>query len=249
MKTFPNGLALNADATDPATVAAIVGVTGRVPLVVADPPYGKIVGEDWDRFKDWSQHQFVEWMLYWTRLWREALTDGGTMYVWGGLGKPTFRPFLAYLARVEVETELTLHNVITWGKKRAYGVQDNYLYTREECAMLVRGHKPATFNVPLLDEKRGYAGYDPNYPAKSEYKRRTNVWTDITEILRGKIHPTQKPDRLFEILIETSSNPGDVVIDPFAGSGTTARAVTAKGRRFCVIESDAAIYRTMCEAI
>ena len=76
------------------------------------------------------------------------------------------------------------------------------------------------------------------YSAKSEYLRRTNVWTDINELFKGKLHPTQKPDRLYEVLVATHSNAGDTVFDPCAGSGTTARACRKLGRKFVIIEKD-----------
>ena len=49
-----------------------------------------------------------------------------------------------------------MSNIITWSKKRAYGVQHNYLQTREDLLYLVKGDikKPTTFNVPYLDEKQ-----------------------------------------------------------------------------------------------
>jgi len=108
------------------------------------------------------------------------------MYVWGGYGKPGFRPFFEYAHRVESETDMKIANLITWQKRRAYGVQHNYLSTREEFLYMVKGDikRPAVFNVPYLDTKRGYTGYNAKYPAKSEFYRRNNVWTDITEILR-----------------------------------------------------------------
>jgi len=102
--------------------------------------------------------------------------------------------------------------------------------------MLVKGPKPKTFHIPLLDEKRGYAGFNAAYPAKSEYLRRTNVWTDVTELFKGKIHPAEKPSRLAEIMIKTSSNPGDTVVDFFAGSGSTGVAAMKLGRKALLIE-------------
>jgi DNA modification methylase len=151
---------------------------------------------------------------------------------------------------------LTLSNVITWKKKRAYGVQHNYLFTREELLYLVNGDakKPRRFNVPLLAKKRGYAGYDPAHPAKSEYLRRSNVWVDIdaepedgsttdvwdaTEVLRGKLHECQKADRVCEIPIEVHTDPGEVVVELFGGSASTAAAAQRLGRRFVVVESGA----------
>jgi len=76
------------------------------------------------------------------------------------------------------------------------------------------------------------------YPAKSEFLRRTNVWADVTEIMRGKTHVNQKPDRLMEIPIEVHTEPGEWVLDPFAGSGTTAIAARKLGRRFVIVEQD-----------
>jgi len=205
-----------------------------VPLFVTDPPYGRIVDAEWDQ--TWTMHE--QWEM--TRLIDRALIPGGTAYVWGGIGKPGNRLFFEWLSQVEARTDLTIWDVITWGKRRFYGTATRYGFAREECAMLVKGPKPATFHVPLLEEKRGYAGYNPEYPAKSEYKRRTNVWTDVTELFRGKIHECEKPSRLAEIMIETSSNPGDLVVDMFAGSGSTGVAAAKLGRRCVLIE------RTKC---
>lgn len=76
------------------------------------------------------------------------------------------------------------------------------------------------------------------YPAKSEFFRRTNVWDDVTEIMKGKTHINQKPRRLMEIPIEVHTEPGEWVLDPFAGSGTTAFAARHLGRRFIIVEED-----------
>src|SRR5271170_5380 len=184
-----------------------------VDLIIVDPPYGGIVDEQWDR--DWT----VDDYRLLAGLIRDMLKPGGTAYVWGGIGTVGNRIFFDWLAGLESrnrksfsENALRIYNVITWKKKRAYGKKDDYLFTREECAMLVKGNKPATFNIPLLDVKRGYAGYNSKYPAKSEYLRVTNVWDDISEIFRGKIHPCEKPSSLAARMIATSSAPNDLVV-------------------------------------
>lgn len=201
-----------------------------VPLIATDPPYGKIIGQDWDQTwtveKQWAMTEIID----------RVLVPGGTAYVWGGIGKPGNRLFFEWLSQVEARSSLTLWDVITWRKRRFYGTATRYGFAREECAMLVKGEKPATFNIPLLDEKRGYAGFNPKYPAKSEFKRRTNVWDDVTELFNGKIHECEKPTRLAEIMIETSSKPGDLVVDMFAGSGSTGVAAKKLGRRCVLIE-------------
>jgi site-specific DNA-methyltransferase (adenine-specific) len=220
-------------------------VPGSVDLIVTDPPYGKITKESWD--KTWTDACFDRLAALIARL----LKPGGTAYVWGGIGAYCNRGFFKWLSRVEeplpVEdglglrsSMLRIHDVITWRKRRAYGKSDAYLFTREECVMLVKEGlpkgKPATFHVPLLAEERGYAGYNVKYPAKSKYLRRTNVWTDVTEIFKGKIHPCEKPSRLAEIMIETSSNPGELVVDLFAGAGGVGVAAEKLGRRYLLIE-------------
>lgn len=247
-----DGLVINGDFQDPQVVETVDRVvpSRRVPLIIADPPYGNIVSDYWDQVGS-DDKAFAQWMFGWTRLCGGFLVPNGALYVWGGVGTPKFRPFYRYLADVENETSFQLASHITWGKKRAYGVQNNYLFTREELAYLVLGDakKPHKFNIPLLDQKRGYAGYNAKYPAKSEYLRRTNVWTDVTEIFRGKIHPTQKPERVCEIPIEVHTDKGDWVLDPFAGSGTTGRAARKLERKFILIEKDPDIYQTCLNSL
>lgn len=246
VEQVPGGYVIQADSTYLDLCEDLQEVIGLVPLIIADPPYGNIVDEGWDQAGD-DPEVFVTWMLGWTSLWENLLLPGGAFYVWGGVGKPGFRPFLKYLTKVERPGEFELANLITWSKKRAYGVQNNYLFTREECAYFVKGDakKPRTFRVPLLEMKRDYPGYDPEYPAKSEYYRRTNVWTDVTEILRGKLHPTQKVQRVLEIPIEVHTEPEEWVVDLFAGAGTTALAARRLGRKFVVIEKDKTYFEDM----
>jgi len=252
---FTDGVAFNADCTDPFVQAAAERLLGgldgfQFPLIIADPPYGNIVSEKWDKV-DTNDAQFAQWMIDWTRLWAKSLSPGGAFYVWGGVGTVGFRPFLRYLHDIEVPNQFELANLITWSKKRAYGVQNNYLWTREECAYFIKGNakKPRYFNIPLLSTKRGYSGYNAKYPAKSEFYRRTNVWTDINEMFRGKVHPTQKQQRLHEVMIEVHTKAGEWVLDPFAGAGTTAFAARKLGRKFAVIEKDKKIFDDMVQRL
>lgn len=250
-----DGYAICADSSVPGIQAQVRQLTGDVPLIIADPPYGNVLKADWDRRYGSDEDRFVTWMHGWTLIWSRILLPNAAFYVWGGIGTPGFRPFFCYLAEVEKNHRdhgLKIANLITWKKKRAYGVQHNYLFTREECVYLFKGDdikKPRCFNVPLLEEKRGYAGYNKKYPAKSEQYRRTNVWTDITEVMRDKVHDAQKAQRVIEVPIEVHTKPGEWVIDPFAGSGTTALAAMKLGRRFVVIEQDEQIFEQMLKRL
>jgi len=242
---FKDGLAIHGAFPDVDVLRLIGKTAGLLPLVIADPPYGNILEQEWDRVND-SDIAFARWMVNWTSYVSNHSLPGAAFYCWGGIGKPRddkkppFRPFLRYLVEVELQTSYRLSSLITWKKKRAYGIQWGYLFTREELGYFVKGdHKnPRLFNVPLLEKLRGYAGYDVDHPAKSEYLRRTNVWDDVTEILKGKVHEAQKPQRLHEIPIEVHTHPGEWVLDPFAGSGTTALAARKLGRRFVIVEKD-----------
>jgi DNA modification methylase len=270
-----DGALLRSDVTEQETVVTTLNITGGpVPLIMADPPYGEITAETWDQSRSVTGLQpgskeaeaaFIDWMLSWTRQWSTILEKGGAFYVWGGVGKPGFRPFYGYLNRVERETGLTLAMPITWKKKRAYGVQYNYLFTREELAYLCKGDpkKPRCFHVPLTDRVRGYQGYSAKYKAKSDLLRRTNVWEedgqpnpvddvtaeefrmcdvwDETEILRGKRHECEKAKRVIEVPIEVHTEPGEFVVDLFSGSGSCSEAARRLGRRWVAIERDAAM--------
>lgn len=242
--TFPDGYALLGDSTDEQTMLDVIDLIDQDTwMILTDPPYGNIVSDKWDKRGKGRIH--AEWMLKWTELWSRHLAEGQAFYVWGGVGQYRDRPFFEYASRVEAEVNLKIQMPITWKKLRGIGTAYNYLFTREELLFMLKGGKnvkPLVFNVPLLDELRGYAGYSKKYPAKSPYKRRTNVWTDVPELLRNKVHPTEKPPRVCEIPIEVSSNQGHYVVDPFAGSGTTAIAARKLGRKFFIIEYDREIF-------
>jgi DNA modification methylase len=218
------------------------------PLTFCDPPYGGILNESWDKV---NESEMAQLLIDWACCISQHTYPGGAVYIWGGIGTPGNRPFFKFLSEVEHKTDLRLSSLITWKKKRAYGIQWGYLFTREELAYFVKGDpkKPRKFEVPLLDKKRGYEGYDKNHPAKSEYLRRTNVWDDITEIFKGKVHPAEKPTALAKIAIQAHTEPGEFVFDPFAGSGSTGLAAWELNRRFVLIEKDPVTFAKMVDRL
>lgn len=92
-------------------------------------------------------------------------------------------------------------------------------------------------------------------PNVSGMKHPTSVLkVDETEIFSSKLqskrlHPTQKPVALLEWLIATYTNPGDLILDPVAGSGTTGIAALNLGRRAILIEKDPTYFEAMCKRI
>lgn len=240
---FKDGIAINGAFPDEGVLDVIrstIGGNHKLIHTLTDPPFGMIVNNKckWDN-TTLTDIQFAQWMIDWTVAIQELSAPNSSLYVFGGIGKPNFRPFYRYLVEVENQTGYKLANHITWSKKRAYGISHNYLFTREELAYLHLGDdikKPLVFNIPLLSTKRGYAGFNSKYPAKSEFFRRTNVWSDVNELFAHKIHECQKPIDLLRIPIEAHTNKGDWVFDPFAGSGSTAMAAREVDRKFIVVE-------------
>jgi DNA modification methylase len=209
-----------------------------VSLFILDPPYYGIVAEEWDN--QWSTvDDYVQWMTELLRFTRLKMTDTGSLLLFGGLGRHDEHPYWKLI--METEKFLYYRNVITWKKRRAYGKSHDYLFCREEIAWFSRSveRKGITFHIPLLDEKRGYAGFDPKYPAKSEYKRVSNVWDDIPELMQPT-RTCEKPRRLYDRLIRTHSNPGDLVCDFFLGTGQSAAAAIEASRRFVGCDKDEA---------
>lgn len=239
---FPDGIIINGDCMNADVLAFVKQHIGnkKIALFNFDPPYGHIVSDEWDK-TTMNQQEFADWMMTWTKMWWPLLANGGAYYCWGGIGKPKFRPYFLYLAQAEqqADMDITLANYITWSKRRGYGTQKNYLFTREELAYFVKAkdNSPRVFNVPLTDKLRGYEGFSDKYPALSPYLRRTNVWS-IKELFSGKYHSCQKPLEVCEIPIKTNTKKGEWVLDIFAGSGATGFAARNLGRKFILIEQD-----------
>lgn len=223
-----------------------------VSLFVTDPPYMDIVKDSWDN--QWkSVRDYVDWMYRVLEAMKPKLKKDASVIFFGGIGKHDHRPFFKVMDKVESNTLYTYRNMVTWAKRKAYGKSHDYLFCREEFVWysVSPERTKVTFNIPLTDVKRGYSGWNSKYPAKSEFKRVSNVWTDIPELMRPERN-TQKPIPLMERIIKTHSNEGDLVVDTFCGWGTTGVAALNLGRRFqgCErIAADALLANERCKAV
>lgn len=211
-----------------------------VDLFCIDPPYYKIVKDSWDN--QWrSESHYVDWLVDLFVLARKKVHPKGSLMMFHCVGRHGEHPLFKIIE--EAEKHWNYRNLITWGKRRGYGKEYDYLFCREEIVWFSSSEErtEVTFNIPLLNVKRGYAGFNPKYPAKSEFKRVTNVWTDIPELMRPERN-TQKPVELLDRIIQTHSNPGQLVVDFFSGYGTTGISAVKNTRRFLgceAIEADA----------
>ena len=209
--------------------------TQSVQLIFADAPYniGKDFGNDSDKWK--SAQQYIDWCKVWMDECMRILSDQGTMYFM------TATQYMPYLD-IFVSEKYNVLCRIVWTYDSS-GVQAKKIYGSlyEPILMINKAKENVyTFNgKDILVEaktgaKRNLIDYrkDPPQPYNAE-KLPGNVWN--FNRVRFKMdeyenHPTQKPEALLERVIMASSNPGDVVLDPFAGSFTTPAVAARLGR-------------------
>ena len=147
-----------------------------VNLFLIDPPYYKIVKDSWDN--QWASIEaYNSWMYSVFVAIKPKMKEDGSVIFFGGIGKHNERPFFKLMDAIESSNLFHYRNLITWGKKRAYGKSCDYLFCREEIVWysLSPERTKVTFNIPLSKVKRGYPGFSKKYPAKSEYKRVTKI--------------------------------------------------------------------------
>lgn len=222
-----------------------------VDLVIADPPYFQVKGDfDFGVFKD--RAEYMEWSARWLRECHRVMKPNATLIVWGGVG-----PSEINIARLAIMLEdmglFELKNWVTQRNSRGYGTKRNYMSAREDFLFLVKG--PAyTFNIPYTTERstRKDLGFNGK-PRTNAYKRVSNVWADIAEASQSSIercaHPTVKALKLCDRLIQTHSNPGDLVLIPFVGSGSEVISAINNGRRFIGCELDSKYHELALERI
>lgn len=212
-----------------------------VDLIIADPPYYQIVKEQWDN--QWkTEDEYLDWCNKWTKECYRILKPTGNFYVWGGIGKNKEHPLFKYIANTE-DIGFIFADWITWKKQKGLGSRKGYMFIREELLYFTKQIKGFTLNTPYLDEiakNHGRLKRD-----KINYKRCGNVWADINEVTVGNLihtekvnHPTQKPLKSCDRIIKTSSNENDVVLIPFAGSGSEIVSCINNGRNYIACETN-----------
>jgi site-specific DNA-methyltransferase (adenine-specific)/modification methylase len=214
---------------------------GSFDLVLTDPPYNtsgqsmkwenKQDGGNWYKMnEEWDTFSFEEYLQF-TRLWIRAVDP---------LLKPNGTVMVCCSQHNLSEVMITLKemrykclNIITWKKTNPMPNMTRRVFTHstEFIAWFAKG-----------------SNYTFNYEAMKKYnkgKQLRDVWE--FPVCQGKerirrednraAHPTQKPLALFARLVEAATQPGDLVLDPFIGSGTTAEACLRLGRKFTGIEA------------
>jgi site-specific DNA-methyltransferase (adenine-specific) len=221
-----------------------------IDLAFADPPFN--IGYEYDAYDDRrAREEYLAWSEGWLGAVRRVLKPTGSFYV--AIGDE-------YVAELKVRLDalgLTMRNWIVW--HYTFGVNCTKKFNRSHAHILyyVGSPKRYTFNdaevrVPSARQTtyadrranpRGKLPDDTWVLRPQEDGRFFGPDTDTWYVARvcGTFkertgHPCQMPEAVLERIIRVSSNPGDVVLDPFAGSGTTLAVAKRLGRRYLGIE-------------
>lgn len=215
-----------------------------VDLLIADPPYNLRKEYHGNAFKQVSD---ADYSLY-TRKWIEGvlplLKEQASLYVccdWRS--SMVIGPILSEYFLVQ--------NRISWQREKGRGAAFNWKNGMEDIWFCTCA-KDYYFCVEDVKQRRRVrapyreAGKPKDWEETESGNFRntypSNFWDDISvpywSMAENTDHPTQKPEKLLAKLILASSRPGDMVFDPFLGSGTTAVTAKKLGRRFCGIEQN-----------
>ena len=194
-----------------------------VRLIVTDPPYNlnKNYGNNQDRL------EFDEYLDFSRRWLNEAyriLTDDGSIYVFMGMR------YISYIYSIlEQELNMTFNSWITWYYTQGMGKTKGFSPRHDDILMFTKHPKKFVFHLDSVRVPQKYYRSVNNMRGANP----GNVWefSHMHYCNRNrKQHPTQKPEGLFERMILASSDPGDIVLDPFVGSGTALRVCQQTGR-------------------
>lgn len=222
---------------------------GTIDMVFADPPYnlsgktlnlkGSKTGGDWfkvnEKWDIYTNAHYQEFSNEWIRKAATALSDSGSIYVC--CSQHNIDTVMHSLRLVDCK----INNILVWQKSNPMPNTTKRLYTHsiEFIVWAVKG-KGWIFNAVELRDM------NPDRQKDGSLRMMRDVWTfpvvQGEERLRGadgrSLHPTQKPLELVKRTIVASSNAGQVILDPFMGSGTTAVAAKLLGRSWLGIERD-----------
>ena len=219
--------------------------TNMVNLAIVDPPYNLTKEFHGTVFSKKSFAEYEEYTRSWLKQIHPLIKDNGAIYVC-----------------CDWETSLIIGRVlgeffhvrsrITWQREKGRGAAANWKNGMEDIWFATKSDR-YTFNLDAVKiRKKVIAPYrsdgkpkDWDETENGNYRNTcpSNFWDDITipfwSMPENTAPPTQKSEKLFTKIILASSNPGDVVFDPFLGSGTSSVVAKKLGRRYIGIEANA----------
>lgn len=215
-----------------------------IDLLIVDPPYNLDKNFNGNKFKKTSDEIYEEYTEKWISLVIPLLKDNATVYVccdWKS--SPTIG--------IVLKKHFHVQNRITWQREKGRGALSNWKNGMEDIWFVTNSPK-YTFNVEDVKVRRKViAPYKVNGKPKDWEETEqgnfrntypSNFWDDISipywSMPENTAHPTQKPEKLLAKLILASSNPGDIILDPFLGSGSTSVTAKKLGRHYIGIEQN-----------
>lgn len=217
-----------------------------VDLLFIDPPYNLSKNFNGRPFKSRALAEYMKWAESWLSQLVMVLKPTASVYICSDWRSSTAIHTVA-------EKYFKVRNRITWEREKGRGARRNWKNASEDIWFCTVGDE-YTFNIESVKLKRKViAPYTLENGQPKDWERTkngnlratypSNTWTDLTvpfwSMPENTDHPTQKPEKLLAKIILASSNPGDVVLDPFLGSGTTSVVAKKLGRSFVGIEIDA----------
>lgn len=212
-------------------------------LIIIDPPYNLTKKFNGMTFSEMSTTDYDKYLESWFSDVCKKLKPNGSLYMCGDW-KST-----SSLQRA-IEKELTVMNRITWQREKGRGSKNNWKNAMEDIWFAVKNPKNYYFDVnSVMLKRKVIAPYKVDGKPKDWEETETgnfrlthpsNFWDDISipfwSMPENTNHPTQKPEKLYAKLILASSKEGDIVFDPFLGSGTTSVVAKKLNRKYCGIE-------------
>jgi site-specific DNA-methyltransferase (adenine-specific) len=222
---------------------------GFVDLLFVDPPYNLDKDFNGRRFSRRNQAGYLEMLETWLVPLIRLLRLTASVYIcsdWNSCGA----------VQLFAEKHFHVRNRITWEREKGRGAKANWKNCSEDIWFCTVSDE-YTFSVDAVKMKRRViAPYTHDDGRPKDWQKEddgnfrithpSNVWTDLTvpfwSMPENTNHPTQKPEKLLAKIILAGSHSGNMVLDPFAGSGTTSVVAKKLGRNYLGIEID----RTYC---
>ncbi|MCL2014285.1 MAG: site-specific DNA-methyltransferase [Oscillospiraceae bacterium] len=236
--------------TDTVIFSDVFDVFGRLPdsfvdLLIADPPYNLNKSYADTNFKKMNQNEYCAFTEKWILGIKRLLKKSASAYVccdWQS--SMMIGPIL--------QEHFYIQNRITWQREKGRGAQNNWKNSMEDIWFVSVSAKDYTFNVDDVKlRRRVLAPYTADGKPKDWVKSSggnfrdtypSNFWDDISvpywSMPENTDHPAQKPEKLIAKIILASSNPGEIVFDPFLGSGSSAVTAKKLGRHYVGIERE-----------
>ncbi|MGI8996221.1 MAG: DNA-methyltransferase [Pyrinomonadaceae bacterium] len=216
-----------------------------VDLLFADPPYNLSKTFHERRFQETSLAEYEEWLDSWLGQTVKLLKPSASVYICGDWRSS------AAIHRIGAKY-FAVRNRITWEREKGRGAKANWKNCSEDIWFFTLSDE-YTFNVdavmlkrqvvaPYTDENGAPKDWADSQDGRFRLTHPSNLWTDMTipfwSMPENTDHPTQKPEKLLAKIILASSREGDLILDPFLGSGTTSVVAKKLRRHYVGIEID-----------